>query len=306
MTRDAARRAGSVPQGRASIPALFAVATIIWGSTWLAIKFQLGVVAPGVSVAYRFALAAIVLALWCAATGRGLALPLRAHAWMAAQGVTLFGLNYVAVYEAERHAASGLVAVVFSTIVFMTPLGARLAFRTPVSRRTLAGAALGVSGVALLFLPALRDASHDGSVAVGIGWAFVATAIAAVGNLVSLRMQRDRLPVLPSAAWGMGYGALVAAAGAVATGTPWTFDTSAAYVASLAYLAVFGSVAAFAAYLTLLQKAGPGPASFVGVSTPVLAMVLSTAFEGYAWTWGAVAGVALAVVGNALALRARG
>jgi drug/metabolite transporter (DMT)-like permease len=282
---------------------LFAIPTLIWGSTWFAIKFQLGVVAPEVSVAYRFALAALILAAWCAVTGRSLALPPRAHVWMALQGATFFGLNYVAVYEAEQRLASGLVAVVFSTIVFMTPFGARAAFGTPVAARTLAGAVLGVAGIALLFLPELRAAGEGGANAVGLAFAIASPAIAALGNLVSMRMQRDQLPVLSSTAWGMGYGALVVAIVAGAIGASWTFDPRAPYVISLLYLAVFGSIVAFATYLTLLKRAGPGPSSFVGVATPVVAMLVSTAFEGYHWTWVGVLGVALAAVGNVIALR---
>ncbi len=282
---------------------LFAIPTLIWGSTWFAIKFQLGVVAPEVSVAYRFALAALILAAWCAATGRSLALPRRAHAWMALQGVTMFGLNYVAVYEAEQRLASGLVAVVFSTIVFMTPFGARAAFGTPVAARTLAGAVLGVAGIALVFLPELEAAGEGGANAVGLAFAIASPAIAALGNLVSMRMQRDQLPVLSSTAWGMGYGALVVAIVAGAAGASWTFDPRAPYVLSLLYLAVFGSIVAFATYLTLLKQVGPGPSSFVGVATPVVAMLVSTAFEGYRWSWVGALGVALAAVGNVIALR---
>jgi len=282
---------------------LFAIPTLIWGSTWFAIKFQLGVVAPQVSVAYRFALAALILAAWCAATGRSLALPRRAHYWMALQGVTFFGLNYVAVYEAEERIASGLVAVAFSTIVFMTPFGARFAFGTPLAARTLTGATLGVAGIALLFLPELRAAGQGGANAVGLALAIASPAIAAIGNLVSMRMQRDQLPVLTSTAWGMGYGALAVAAVAAAGGSAWTFDPRGAYVLSLLYLAVFGSIIAFVTYLTLLKRTGPGPASFVGVATPVIAMLFSTALEGYRWTWIGALGIALAVAGNVIALR---
>jgi drug/metabolite transporter (DMT)-like permease len=281
---------------------LFAIPTLIWGSTWFAIKFQLGVVAPQASVAYRFALAALILAAWCAATGRSLALPRRAHAWMALQGVTMFGLNYVAVYEAEARLASGLVAVVFSTIVFMTPFGARAAFGVPVAARTIAGAVLGVAGVALLFLPELRAAGAGGTSAIGLAFAVASPLIAAVGNLVSMRMQRDGLPVLTSTAWGMGYGAIAVAAAAAASGAAWTFDARLPYVLSLLYLAVFGSIVAFGTYLTLLERAGPGPSSFVGVATPVVAMLFSTAFEGYRWTSVGAIGVALAAVGNVIAL----
>jgi drug/metabolite transporter (DMT)-like permease len=222
---------------------------------------------------------------------------------MALQGVTMFGLNYVAVYEAEQRLASGLVAVVFATIVFMTPFGARAAFGTPIAARTLTGAVLGVAGIALLFLPELRAAGEGGANAVGLAFAIASPAIAALGNLVSMRMQRDQLPVLSSTAWGMGYGALAVAVVAGATGASWTFDPRAPYVLSLLYLAVFGSIVAFATYLTLLKRVGPGPSSFIGVATPVVAMLLSTAFEDYQWTWVGVLGVALAAIGNLIALR---
>ncbi len=282
---------------------LFAIPTAIWGSTWLAIKFQLGVVPPQASVAYRFALAAMILAARCLVRGRSLAFPARTHVWMAAQGATFFGLNYVLIYVAERYVASGLVAVVFSTIVFMTPIGTRIVFGTPITPRLAIGATLGVAGVALLFLPELRAAGEGGDTALGMACALGATLIAAIGNLVSMRLQRDGVPVSTGTAWGMAYGALTAALVAAIGGTAWTFDASVPYVASLAYLAIFGSIAAFGAYFLLLRSVGAGPASFVGVSTPVVAMLLSTLFEGYRWTWVAVVGVVLAIVGNLLALR---
>lgn len=284
---------------------LFAVATAIWGSTWLAIKFQLGVVPPEASVAYRFALAAALLAVWCLARGRSLAFPLRTHAWIAAQGATFFGLNYVGIYLAERFVTSGLVAVVFSTIVFITPIGTRLAFGTPIAARVAIGATLGVAGVALLFLPELRAAGDGGDAAQGIAYALGATLIASIGNLVTMRLQRDGVPVFAGTAWGMAYGAATAAAVATLTGIAWRFDTGWPYLASLAYLAVFGSIVAFGAYFLLLKRVGAGPASFVGVSTPVVAMLLSTAFEDYRWTWVSVTGVALAIAGNLLALRVK-
>jgi drug/metabolite transporter (DMT)-like permease len=283
--------------------ALFAIAAAVWGSTWLAIKFQLGVVSPDVSVAYRFALAAALLALWCMASGRSLRFDRRTHALVALQGVLLFGFNYVAVYWAERYATSGLVAVLFSTIVFMNPIGARLLFGTPLAGRTLVAAVLGLAGVALLFVPELTLASHGGGAALGIALGLGATAIASAGNLAAMRNQRAGIPVMSSTAWGMAYGALGAAIVAAVQGSPWQFDARWPYLASLAYLTVFGSVVAFGAYLTLLKEVGPGPASYVGVATPVVAMALSTAFEGYRWTRLAALGVALAFAGNWLALR---
>ncbi|HEY6829655.1 MAG TPA: EamA family transporter [Gemmatimonadaceae bacterium] len=283
--------------------ALFTISTLIWGSTWLAIKFQLGVVSPEVSVAYRFALGAIVLAAWCLVTGRSLRFDLRQHAYVALQGFLMFGLNYVGVYYAERYAASGLVAVIFSTIVFMNPVGARWLFGTAVTLRTLVAAVLGVVGVALLFVPELTQARHGGEIALGFAFGIGSTMIASAGNMAAMRNQRASIPVLSSTAWGMLYGAATAAIMALIADAPWTVDLRAPYIVSLAYLAVFGSVIAFGSYLTLLKMVGPGPASYVGVTTPIVAMLASTLFEGYRWTALGAFGVVLAMAGNWLALK---
>ena len=289
-----------------SAPALFAIATLIWGSTWLAITFQLGTVAAEISVAYRFALAALLLAIWCRATGRSLAFSRRDHAFLAAQGVLMFGANYVAIYEAERYLTSGLVAVLFSTIVFTNPIGMRIAYGVPIARRMLIAAALGVLGVALLFLRELLTVQSSISVAIGIAFGLAGTLLATGGNLIAVRNHHASVGVLEGTVWGMAWGAGTAALIATATGASWTFDVRPAYILSLVYLAVFGSIVAFAAYFTLIKRIGVALASYTGVATPVIAVLLSTLFEGFAWTWTAVLGVALAAAGNFVALKRDG
>ena len=290
---------------RISNAGLFMIPSAIWGSTWLAITFQLGSVAPELSVAYRFSLASMIVAGWCVVSKRSLAFAGRDHLWLLAMGATFFGFNYIGIYWAERYVASGLVAVVFSTIVFMSPIGMRVFYGERLTVRTLVAAAMGVTGVALLFLPELSAARQGGSAAMGITIALVATVFAAVGNLIAVRNHRAGLPTLPVTAWGMLYGSLISFAFAAIMGVTWTFERTAGYVLSLAYLALFGSVFAFGAYLTLLKRVGAGPSSFVAVATPVIALALSTLFEGYRWTWVSAAGLVLAVFGNWLALRGK-
>jgi drug/metabolite transporter (DMT)-like permease len=286
-----------------SAPALFAIATLIWGSTWLVITFQLGAVAAEVSVAYRFALAASILAVWCRATGRSLAFSRRDHAFLVAQGVLMFGANYVAIYEAEHYLTSGLVAVLFSTIVFTNPLGMRIVYGVRLSRRTLFAAMLGVAGVALLFLREFPMAQSRASIGLGIAFGLAATLLATGGNLIAVRNHDARVGVLEGTVWGMTWGAATAALIAVVTGAPWTFDPSPRYVLSLLYLAVFGSIIAFGAYFMLIKKAGIAIASYTSVAIPVIAVLLSTLFEGFAWTWTAALGIAFAAIGNYLVLR---
>ncbi len=295
--------AGTNLGARMSVPVLFLIPTLIWGSTWLGITFQLGTVAPEVSVCYRFALASTLLALWCRATGRSLRFSLRDHAFLAGLGVLMMGFNYIWIYRAEQILTSGLVAVLFATLVFMSPVAMRLAYGTPLRVRTFVAATFGVTGVALLFLPELHQARSGGAAAWGIVLTLAATASCAIGNLIAIRNHRAGFPTLPATAWGLGYGALLAAVVAVVQGEPWTFDANPRYVISLLYLAVFGSVIAFGVYFTLLNRVGAGPASYTTVSTPIIAMAMSTLFEGYRWSWVAVLGVVLAAFGNWLALR---
>jgi len=284
---------------------LFAICTAIWGSTWLVITYQLGVVAPEVSVVWRFSLAAMALGLFCAASGRSLRFAPAEHRLFALQGTLMFGLNYVCVYWAEQHVVSGLVAVAFSTITFMSVFAQRAMYGTPVTARALAGATLGVAGVTLLFLPEMIAAHGNRHTVLGIFWALLGTVFAALGNMVAARVQQRGLAIMPTTTWGMLYGAVAAAILAIVMGVPWDFDATLRYGASLAYLAILGSVVAFVCYLALMRTIGMANASYVGVSTPVLALVLSALMEGYEFTVFTVAGIALAITGNVIVLRRR-
>ena len=301
-------RHASQPQRRhslhdASAPALFFVITLIWGSTWLGITFQLGVVAPAVSVAYRFALAALLLGVWCRATGHTLSFSRRDHTFLLAQGVLLFGANYVAIYEAERYLTSGLVAVLFSTIVFLNPIVMRLAYGERIAAQTMVAATLGVAGVTLLFSRELLSAQQSANVALGVALTLGGTMLASVGNIIAVRNHRASVGVLEGTVWAMAWGAVTAAIIAIATGSPFSFDARPGYVLSLVYLAVFGSIVAFGAYFTLIHKVGVAVAGYTGVATPVIAVLLSTLFEGFTWTPLAAFGVVLVAAGNYLALK---
>lgn len=286
-----------------SVPALFLTAAAIWGSTWLVIKFQLGVVAPEISVVYRFALASLLLLGGCVATRQPLKFAARNHLFFAGLGLLMIALNYVFVYRAEQLLTSGLVAVLYSTMVYMTPFATRIAFGVPLKASTFAAATLCVGGIALLFLPELHAAQNVDAVAVGVAYSLAAVLACCVGNLIAVRNHNAGVPTIPATAWGFAYGAAFVAVWALLRGTPWTFDAQPAYVLSLVYLAVFGSVIAFVAYFTLLKRVGAGPSAYVTILTPVIAMLLSTLVEGYRWNLVAGLGVVLAVLGNVIALR---
>lgn len=280
----------------------YTLTVLIWGSTWLGIKFQLGTVEPVLSVAYRFTLATLILFLWCLARRLPLRFSRSEHLFIALQGVLLFALNYLLFYLAELQITSGLAAVVFSTIVVMNLLNGRLFLGTPVELKVLLGGALGMVGLVLLFWPEMAAVNFSGPVLTGLLLSFAATYLASLGNIISARNQRLRLPVVQTNAFGMAYGALCMASLAIIGGTPLVIDWSLPYLVSLGYLALFGSVIAFGCYLSLVGRIGPGRAAYATLLFPVVALALSTIWEDYHWSSPAVCGILLILGGNYLAL----
>lgn len=283
---------------------LFAVAVLIWGTTWHAITYQLAVWPPEYGVAARFGLAAATVFAIAAWRRDPLRFPWAQQRRFAIQGVFMYGLAYLCVYHAERHVASGLVAVGYATSPLLAGVAARQLWGTPLTPRFLAGGLLGVAGVALIFAPELATADRSPTAGLGLVFTVGAVGLSAVGALSASRNAHHGLPFWPTLAWGLAWGAGTAAGVAVATvPVPPAWPSAASWWLSLAYLAVAGTVIAFGAFLTLQHRLGPGKASTIGVMTPVVALAVSTAFEGYRPGWPALAGALLTIAGNVLMLR---
>jgi drug/metabolite transporter (DMT)-like permease len=282
---------------------LFAASVAIWGSTWFAITFQLGRVEPEASVTYRFLLAALLLFAFCGIRRLPLRFPLRDHGWIAGQGVMMFGASYVFVYFAEQHVVSGLVAVGFSASPLMGMFGQRLFFGTPITTRIAAGSVLGIAGIGLVFAPELGNFREADRPVLGAAFTMVSVLFSMLGTLVAHRNHDAGIRMWQSTAWGMLYGALFAAVWAAAAGKSFAFEATPAYVLSLTYLVVFGSVLAFGSYLTLLGRIGAARSGYVGVMVPIVALVISAAFEGFHWQATTFVGIAISLLGNVLVLR---
>lgn len=284
---------------------LYIVTVLIWGSTWLAIKFQLGVVSPEMSVAYRFLLAAVLLFIYSRVRGLQLRFTFRQHAFIALQGLLLFSVNYILVYFSEIYVTSGMVSVLFSSLIVFNVFFGAVLLRNPIQARVLLGSLVGILGLAFIFWPEMQSLDLAGPGALGLLLGLMSAASASLGNIVSARNQRNDLPVIQTNAYGMLYGAAFTLIIALVRGVPFAFDTSAGYVGSLLYLALFGSVIAFGSYLTLLGRIGADRAAYVTVLFPVIALVLSVLFEGLRLDWMQFAGVALVLAGNVLVVNLR-
>lgn len=282
---------------------LYTVTVMIWGTSWLAIKFQLGEVNALVSIAHRMALAAILCSALTWMTRGFVPLTRSDHLRMLFQALTLFSCNYLMIYVATEDLSTGLIAVVFSTMVVLNALGGALFLGNLLHGTVLAGGAIGLFGMGVLFYPELRELSLADPRIRALGLCFLGTLCASAGNLLAAGNLRRGLTVLTCNSWGMTYGAIGLYAAALVLEVPITVSTQTDYLVSLLYLAFVSTVLAFWAYMSLLAKIGADRAAYTTLIFPVIALVVSSVVEDYRWTLWSFAGLTLVLAGNWLAMR---
>lgn len=295
---------GGLRNPRVLIP--FAIITLIWGSTWIVIKDQLGTVPPTWSVTYRFIIAGVVMFAYAAAKGHSLRIGRRGHVLAIGFGIPQFFLNFNFVYAAEHYITSGLVAVVFALLLVPNTALGWLFLKHRITGRFLAGSAVAVAGVALLFVQEMRATSlAPGAVLVGIGLTLLGVLSASVANVMQAAEGLRSRPIASMLAWGMAYGVLANALAAWFSYGPPTIEYRLGYWLGLLYLGLFASALAFTFYFSIIRAIGPARAAYSSLLVPIIAMAFSTMFEGYGWSLLAVIGGILALAGLFIALQAR-
>ena len=282
--------------------ALYAAIVFLWGTSWIALRAQLGVVAPEVSALWRFLIAAAIMWGWVAVARVRVAYGFGDHLRFLAAGICLFSLNFTLFYYGGLTIPSGLLAVVFSLASIINLVLGAVLLRQPIERRVAAGGGLGACGIALLFWPQIAGAGFDPAALAGLGLCVAGTVLFCLGNMVSTLIQRRGVPLVAAIAWAMTYGVAVLLALSLLRGQAFVIEPTPVYVGSILYLAVGASVMAFGAYLALLRRIGAARAGYSTVLFPIIALAISTVVEGYVWTALAVLGAALALAGNVLVL----
>lgn len=280
---------------------LYAGASLIWGTSWLAIKLQLSQVPPILSVSYRFGLASLILLAYCRLSNKHLKFSPRDHAFMMLQGCTLFGLSYCGSYLATIYMTSGLVAVVFSTILMWNILNLYIFMSQPVAWRAFWGGILGLLGIGIIFWQDLLTLTASKG-ALGLFIALAGAYFGSVGNVIGTRNAKRNIPVTQANAFAMGYGGLFTLFIHLAIHQNITMDWSFGYIGPMLYLCIFGSIIAFGCYMLLINRIGAEYAAYVALLMPLLALILSTIFEGYQWRLDALIGVAMVLAGNLIIL----
>jgi drug/metabolite transporter (DMT)-like permease len=281
---------------------LFISTLLCWSPTWYLIKFQFGVVDPLISIFYRFLIASVIVFVFLIFFKKKLSFNLNQHLWFLLLGVTLFSLNYIFFYLANTYLISGIVTIAFSTILIMNILGERIYFKIKSSKQTLLAAGFGIIGILIIFEKELLNFKVEDETHIGIILSFIATFWASTGNLIHQKNFKDKIPFIQSIAYGMLYGSIFTLIVAKFRGAELLFDYSFSYIASLLYLAVIGSVVAFYLYLKLLESIGSARAGYMGVVMPIIALIISTFFEGLQWTNNLIFGLPVLIFGCVLIL----
>ncbi|HFQ7085855.1 TPA: DMT family transporter [Raoultella planticola ATCC 33531] len=277
---------------------LYGLVVVIWGTTWIAIFLQQGPVSAPVSIFWRFAVASVTMLAILLATRRLRPLALRDHLFCVVQGCCVFCFNFWCFYTAAAHINTGLESVIFSMAVLFNAINGFIFFRQQPPARFWLAVALGLVGIITLFWDDLLSNGLNASLLWGIGLSALGTYGFSLGNMLSMRHQRRGLETLTTNSWAMLYGTLVMGAIALVRGDNFTPQWTLSYMGALLYLALFGSVIAFGAYFTLVGRIGAGKAAYSTLLFPLVALTISTFYEGYVWHSNAVVGLALILVGN--------
>jgi drug/metabolite transporter (DMT)-like permease len=281
----------------------FLTVVVIWGTTWIVIKYQLGTVNPSWSVTYRFATGGLALLAWCALKGLPLTVPRHALPFLLVLGLFQFVLNFNFVYRSELYIPSGIPAVAFALLMVPNAILAWAFLGRKISGRFALGSALGIAGVALLFAQQLSLPGSRADTMLGLGLVVAGILSASVANVMQASPKALTFPPIAGLGWAMLIGASINALVASVVAGPPQFDPAPAYWLGFLYLGVIASAVAFALYFDLVRQMGPAEAAWTGVLIPIIAMAISTVVEGFRWTPMAIAGCALALVGMVIALR---
>jgi drug/metabolite transporter (DMT)-like permease len=283
-------------------PILYFLTVIIWGSTWIAIEYQILEAAIEVSLVYRFALATLVMYGYCKFKGISIAFDFKDHFYIAGLALFNFSLNYYILYESQKYLNSAMASIAFSTMLLLNIINTRLFFKSPITFKVYLGGIMGLFGIVVLFIPSLINEQLGTNLKLGLALALLGTFIASLGNMASVRNSRKGLSVLAVNALGMFYGTCVLLIICLVTGAEFTLPDVQSYWISIVYTAVLGTVVAFACYFELLKEMGPERASYVIVLFPVVAIVISIFVEDFQLSLYNLGGFILIALGNILVI----
>lgn len=285
---------------------LFTLSTTIWGTSWFVIKFQITEVTPILSTSFRFILAGSILITFCLISKRNLRFSVNDHLFLLFQGLCLFGINYWLVYSAECYISSGVMAVLFSTLIFFNIFFNRIIRKQKSDGKTIIAALAGISGTIIIFVQELIALNFSNHALQGLGLGLMAIIIVSLGNIISVKIQERDIEIVSGTALAMSYGGIATFLIALAIGQKIDLTFSYLYLSALLYLSVFASIIAFISYLKLIGMVGVDKAAYVLIMIPAISILISIVFENFEFNLAIAIGLILIIVGSITALKFNG
>lgn len=279
-------------------PLIYGVMVLIWGTSWIGVKWQCGHVEELVSIVYRFALASIILLIYTWLKGMPVLRSIRTHLILAAQGIFMFGLNYLLFYKAISLVGGGMPSLIFSSLIVMNMINGLIFLRMKTNLKTLAGALIGLCGIGLIFLPEISGLEFQSSQIQGLLLSLGGSYLFSLGNMIAHRYPHEDLSVLQTTAYGMFYGSLCLTLITLVSGVPFAFEWTIRYIGSLIYLSLAASIVAFGFYLLLIRRIGVTRTAYSALMIPIIAMVLSSISGTQEWSLLILIGTLLVLIGN--------
>lgn len=281
---------------------LYVLTVLIWGTTWFSIKLQIPHAPAEISILYRFILASLILVGWCGV--RKISLKFRPidHVYLFLLGVSMCSVHHIFIYSATVHVASGVVAVIFSTVSFFNIFYNYVFYGAVPRWNVLCGVFLGILGLAIFFAPDFMDINIQNKTMQGILFAGIGSMIFSLASVITKRNQREHINTLPAVTMASIYGACIILAYSLIKGIAFVFPESTVYWSAVLYLTILGSIVAFLCYLKLVRNVGAAMAGYAAILFPPVALFLSSLFEDYQWHCLHVLGLSLVLIGNVLVL----
>ena len=281
---------------------LFAALVLVFGSGPYSISVQLGPVAPELLVGYRFGASGILLMTLTLVLGRSLRFGVRAHLFLALQGLLMFSVIDLLLYFAVPRIPGGLVQLMMSMMIVTNVIFAAAFLGLPVRPRVIVGGMMGIAGVAMVSWPEIRGIELAGAGLSGLAAAYLGLLAASLGITTTARNQRAGLPVLETTGIAMVYGSVCSFIVAAAFGRPLAWDWSPVFLGGFAWITIVMSAAGMVMFFHLIARLGPDRAAYVILLTPITALAISTAQGDFTWTAISLVGVATVLAGNVVVL----
>ena len=286
---------------------IYSCVVLIWGGSFLAIEYQLGIVPESTSILFRYIAASIIIFSICIIIKKPMfKFPLKYHVLFFIVGLFFFSLNYLFIYKAQNYLTSGTTAVAFAMCLFFSQINSKIFLGIKLKLKTTMGGIIGVFGIILLFSSSIFSEQGEYNKLFGVSLILSASYIVSLATIATAKINLKNIPILQANAWAMVYGTIINLFLLICTGSKIVFDPRISYWISFGYLVIISSIIGFILYFLLVKRIGPEKSSYFAIMSPMIAVLISIFAENLEITLTLISGVFFVLIGNYIAIKTNG